>query len=492
MAAASTAAAVTPARSIFRKVAVVIILLMALDMIRYHFKRMKMKARARWFSLPFLGDFPTIVADPTKFWDNLIALAPNGISAFKILTQAAIFVTNPKFAKQIFDDQENFTLFVHPNSPKLLGEDNLVYMSREDLVRWRRAMVPNLKKAEVLHAAAYTAVNSCSNMLRKIAARSPAEQAENDVRYDIRLMNAHLSLKVFLGGYLQKGEAEWIADDLIVVTNGFIAAPVDLPFTDLGKGKAASQRIMKVLHRISDECFRRMKNNEEPLCVLDRITDSCIKAGIKGYGRTPADIAHAGLDFCFAAQDATTSALCWCIHSMEKHPEVADKIREELDRVLDKDVDFTEALPRAYNANKLPYLRAAAINQLQYRPPVPMVPHIARHDTELGDHKIEKGTIAFASVMGSKANIEGADRFEPDPDNMLDPAFKKVLCFGGGPHMCPGRFYASNTVALFMATLVHGYDVDRIRKPGGEDIIYLPTLYPRDSLYVMKSRAEAA
>mmetsp|Transcript_12848 Transcript_12848/g.24938 ORF Transcript_12848/g.24938 Transcript_12848/m.24938 type:complete len:484 (-) Transcript_12848:602-2053(-) len=482
-------AVVSKSRSMFRKFAAVVIILMALDVIRYHFKRLKAKAASNWFTLPLFGDIFTVIANPTGFWENLRKLAPNGISAFKVLTMQAYFVTNPQWTKKIFEDSENFKLLVHPSSEKLLGKDNLVYISIEELAKWRRVMVPNLKKADVLHGAAYTAANGCFEVLQKIAARSPAEQAKNDVRFDLRLMNAHLSLNVFIGGYLQKGEADWIAEDLIVVTNGFIVMPIDLPFTQLGMAKAASQRIMKVLHRVAEDCFRRMKNNEEPICVLDRITQACLKNDIKGYGSKPADIAHAGLDFCFAAQDATTSALCWVLHSMAKHPEVVEKLRAELDAVVEKDEDFSIAMPRAYNANKLPILRAAAINQLQYKPPVPMVPYVSRKDTMLGEHEIPSGVMMFPSITGSKYNIEGSERFDPDPNNMLDPSFKKIMCFGSGAHMCPGRFYASNTVALFMATLVHYYDTERIDTPGGEEIIYLPTLYPRDSFYVLKARA---
>jgi len=69
-----------------------------------------------------------------------------------------------------------------------------------------------------------------------------------------------------------------------------------------------------------------------------------------------------------------------------------------------------------------------------------------------------------------------------------DPDFDKVLVFGAGQHKCPGRRYALQFVAAFLAILASEYEFKRILTPSSDGYMYLPTIFPGDSLYTLAAR----
>ncbi|CAN0128045.1 unnamed protein product [Phaeothamnion confervicola] len=125
---------------------------------------------------------------------------------------------------------------------------------------------------------------------------------------------------------------------------------------------------------------------------------------------------------------------------------------------------------------------------LRFRPPVPMVPHLAKRRVELAPGiVVPKGAMVVPSVVGAAANEKNADVF--DPDNLVDPNFNKVFTFGAGQHKCPGRMYASQLLTVFIGVLASEYSWERRRTERSDNIIYAPTLFPEDNFYTFKKKA---
>mmetsp|Transcript_33292 Transcript_33292/g.54954 ORF Transcript_33292/g.54954 Transcript_33292/m.54954 type:complete len:96 (+) Transcript_33292:3-290(+) len=83
-------------------------------------------------------------------------------------------------------------------------------------------------------------------------------------------------------------------------------------------------------------------------------------------------------------------------------------------------------------------------------------------------------------TSGSSSN------FNPDVVNP-DPQFVKTPIFGGGQHKCPGRRYAESLLAVFMAVLVTEYNFERVgKRPDVDDIIYYPTLFPSENMFIIQ------
>ena len=92
--------------------------------------------------------------------------------------------------------------------------------------------------------------------------------------------------------------------------------------------------------------------------------------------------------------------------------------------------------------------------------------------------------------------VKAVDRFDPDRFSQTrkeDQVFKRnFLAFGWGPHQCVGQRYALNHLVLFIAMFSTLLDFKRVRSDGCDEIVYCPTISPKDGCTVLLSRRVAA
>jgi cytochrome P450 family 710 subfamily A protein len=118
------------------------------------------------------------------------------------------------------------------------------------------------------------------------------------------------------------------------------------------------------------------------------------------------------------------------------------------------------------------------------------VPHIALETFPLTEsYSIPKGTIVFPSVFESLfQGFTEPDRFDPDrfsEERKEDQTFKRnFLVFGVGPHQCGGQRYALNQLVLFISMFTSLIDFKRDRTDGCDEIVYVPTISPKDDCKV--------
>lgn len=70
-----------------------------------------------------------------------------------------------------------------------------------------------------------------------------------------------------------------------------------------------------------------------------------------------------------------------------------------------------------------------------------------------------------AQIFGDDVHEFVPDRFIRDVSNMpgkKNPGLKAVRPFGGGNTLCPGRFFASNEILAFLATIMRTFDFELV------------------------------
>ncbi|GIY64975.1 cytochrome P450 3A7 [Caerostris extrusa] len=210
---------------------------------------------------------------------------------------------------------------------------------------------------------------------------------------------------------------------------------------------------------------------------------------------TDADILDNSVIFFLAAYETTSTALAFTTHFLIHYPEAQEKIRQEVQQLLEKPKLFTGRMvskitpngitPKVasrreyergesislrgeldyYSVNKLQYLDQVLQESLRLYPPVYLfVSRECGEDVDLGEIKLKKGMgIQVPSyhlhrdpeLWGTDASEFKPERFSPENKSKIHPmAFQ---AFGQGPRNCVGMRFAYMEAKLALARLLSKY-----------------------------------
>ncbi|KDP20456.1 hypothetical protein JCGZ_05301 [Jatropha curcas] len=477
-----------------------IVFLLLLEQISYLIKRRL--ASGPIFILPFLGNAISLVKDPTKFWDTQSALSfGHGFSVNYIIGRFIVFIRDTELSHLIFSNvrPDAFMLVGHPFGKKLFGEHNLIYMFGQDHKDLRRRIAPNFTPRALSTYSQLQQIIMLKHLKEWETMAMDNPNKPISLRLLVRDMNLDTSQTVMVGPYLKSEARERFKFDYNLFNVGTMKLPIDLPGFAFRNARLAVDRLAQTLAGCAEQSKTRMGNNEEPTCLVDFWMQETLKeiSEAKDAGKpTPPHTSNAEIggylfDFLFAAQDASTSSLLWAVALLESHPDVLARVREEVSGVWSPE---SGKLITADQMREMKYTQAVAREVLRYRAPATLVPHVAMKDFPLTEsYTIPKGTIVFPSVYESSfQGFTEADRFDPDrfsEERQEDQLFKRnFLAFGAGAHQCVGQRYALNHLVLFIAMFSTLLDFKRHKTDGCDDIVYNPTICPKDGCTVFLSR----
>ncbi|KAJ3490425.1 hypothetical protein NLI96_g1432 [Meripilus lineatus] len=180
-----------------------------------------------------------------------------------------------------------------------------------------------------------------------------------------------------------------------------------------------------------------------------------------------------------AGTDTTTSAAQFFVAAMGVFPEVQRKAQAELDNVIGP-----SRLPDMDDYDSLPYIRSVALESMRWMPVVPFgLSHMVIADDEYKGHRIPKGSVIIPNawkMLHDPEEYPSPEVFNPDrflKDGKIDPSVRNPLtiAFGFGRRICPGRHLSSNSLFLFIASLLHVYNVEAILGKDGKPVEVKPT-----------------
>lgn len=459
--------------------------------------------------LPFIGNAVALVRDPTAFWDRQSAAAKSsglGFCADYVLGRFIVFIRDTELCNKIFANvrPDAFALIGHPFGKKLFGDHNLIYMTGQEHKDLRRRIAPNFTPRAL---STYTALQQIIILdhLKKwetLSAETSSSSSPSPIslRLLVRDMNLETSQTVFVGPYLGQEACERFKSDYNFFNVGLMKLPIDLPGTAFRNARLAVSRLIETLTGCAERSRERMEGGgHEPTCLVDfwmqetvREESAAAEAGLpKPANVTDFHIGSYLFDFLFAAQDASTSSLLWAVALLDSHPEVLRKVREEVASVWSPESD---SLITAEMLASMKYTQAVAREVIRYRAPATLVPHIAAVDFPLTEsYTVPKGAIVFPSTYEScLQGFSEPDRFDPDrfsDERREDRVYKRnYLAFGAGAHQCVGQRYALNHLVLFIAMFTTLLDFERHRTDGCDDIVYVPTICPKDDCKVFLRR----
>ncbi|NWH58595.1 CP3AO protein, partial [Geococcyx californianus] len=170
---------------------------------------------------------------------------------------------------------------------------------------------------------------------------------------------------------------------------------------------------------------------------------------------TDIEILSQAFIFIFAGYETTSTTLCYLAYELALHPDVQQKLLQEVDTV------FPNKAPLTYEAlMKMEYLDMIVNEILRLFPIGGRIERTCKKDVEINGVTIPKGTIVMIPPYTLHRNPE----FWPNPEEFRPERFRKenkeaidpytYLPFGAGPRNCIGMRFALLTLKVAITVLL--------------------------------------
>ncbi|KAF7237369.1 Cytochrome P450 2C29 [Varanus komodoensis] len=242
-------------------------------------------------------------------------------------------------------------------------------------------------------------------------------------------------------------------------------------------------RVQKNVQRLKDFVLEQIKAHKatlDPSAPQDFIDSFYIKMDReKDNGASEFDhdnLVNATVDLFAAGTETTSTTLRYGLMILLKHPEIEEKVQEEIDRVIGR-----ARSPCMADRGKMPYTDAVLHEIQRFISLIPLsLPHAVERDTPFRQYIIPKGTTIYPvlqSVLYDSKEFPNPEKFDPQHFLHEDGTFRKsnyFMPFSAGKRICIGEGLARMQLFLFLSTILQNFSL----KPLGhrKDIDLTPKL----------------
>ncbi|EMD40157.1 hypothetical protein CERSUDRAFT_151145 [Gelatoporia subvermispora B] len=161
--------------------------------------------------------------------------------------------------------------------------------------------------------------------------------------------------------------------------------------------------------------------------------------------------------------DQIASTITSLVLAMVLYPDVQKRAQAELDQAVG-----TSRLPDFPDRESLPYIQAICKEALRWQPAAPFgAAHRSIADDEYNGYHIPAGILILENIWAilhdpmvySQPEDFIPERFLKDGrinPGVLDPS---VASFGAGRRICPGRYYSELILFIYVACILHTFDI---------------------------------
>ncbi|XP_057442133.1 trans-cinnamate 4-monooxygenase [Lotus japonicus] len=203
----------------------------------------------------------------------------------------------------------------------------------------------------------------------------------------------------------------------------------------------------------------KISSNQGLSCAIDHILDAQNKGEINED-----NVLYIVENINVAAIETTLWSIEWGIAELVNHPEIQQKVRDEIEKVLGPGHQVTEP-----DIQKLPYLQAVVKETLRLRMAIPLlVPHMNLHDAKLAGYDIPAESKILVNawwLANNPATWKKPEEFRPERFFEEEAHVEangndfRYLPFGVGRRSCPGIILALPILGITLGRLVQNFEL---------------------------------
>jgi len=341
----------------------------------------------------------------------------------------------------------------------LLGEG--VFVSEGELwARQRRLLAPEFRE-KVVGRFVPTIVASAEQLFAEWDER--LHRGPIDVTHDMmRLTLWVIGRAMFRGEFLQ--EAEQIGHCLEVSLDQATKRMLSLglhkqwmPTPGNLRARRAEKQLDDIVNGIIEKARGEPSDGADVLSRMIRASDP-----ETGESMTDKQLLDETKSLILAGHETTSLALSWTFYLLARHPEVTQRLIEEVDRVVGDGTVEAEHLPQ------LVFTRMVFLETLRLYPPVPGVSRDVREPDEIDGVRLESKDVVIVSAFVTHRHPEywrDPERFDPDrfaPEALDDIEPFSYFPFLLGRRVCLGEHFAMVEGITLLAMLVRRYRLELV------------------------------
>ena len=277
---------------------------------------------------------------------------------------------------------------------------------------------------------------------------------------ELHTASATILVRTLFSSDLARDVAEAAAARLRVVFAGVARrayAPTDLPFRLPTSANREFNAAVRALHELVDRIITASRGEH-----VERgdLVSMLLAARDQDTGEqlTDAQVHDDVMTAFFVGTEASAAALAWTFHLLDRHPDVANRVRAEVDEVLGGRPASVGDLPR------LTYLRMVVHEALRLYPPGWLFPRIPIEDIAITGYRIPRGANVFFSpytLHHDRRSFRDPEAFDPDrwlPEHARDIPPHAYIPFGLGQRSCVGDTMAMTALLIVVSTLLSRWE----------------------------------
>lgn len=392
------------------------------------------------------------VGDPLAYMNNAASRYPDIFTTQVSNLSPFVFVNHPQGIQELFtaDPKQFDSGRANEILRPLVGDNSLLLMDGEKHRRERQLLMPPFHGERMRH---YSQV--ICDVTNQATGRWKIGES-----ISVRDLMQEVTMGVILHAVfgLNEGERYYKIQKLLGEVLDLVGSPLrssllffDFLQKDLGAWSPWGHWLRKkqeVYELLSAEIEERRQNldsqRNDVLTLLLQARDEA------GEGMSNEELRDELMTLLAAGHETTATALSWALYWIHRHPEVEQKLRQEID-TLGENPDPTAIF-------KLPYLSAVCSETLRIYPVAMLTfPRLVKSPFKLMGYEFDPGTVLFGCIY----LVHQRPELYPEPhlfkpERFLERQFSpyEFLPFGGGNRRCLGLALAQFEMKLILATII--------------------------------------